>query len=70
MCTTERENTKKAEENTMTREERAANIMEAQNRNIQIFIGALENGAITEEKYRELVQTALEQAREELAKLG
>lgn len=53
-----------------TREERANNIMEAQNRNFQIFAGALESGSITEEKYRELVQTVLEQAREELAKLG
>ena len=53
-----------------TREERAINIMEAQNRNIQIFIEALESGSITEKKYKELVQTALEQAREELAKLG
>ncbi len=53
-----------------TREERAINIMEAQNRNIQIFIEALESGSITEKKYKELVQMTLEQAREELAKLG
>lgn len=52
-----------------TKAERANNIMEAQNRNLQIFAKALESGSITEEKYRELVQMALGQAKAELAEL-
>jgi len=76
MCTTERENPTeyeaKTEEKAMisTRNERAINIMEAQNRNLQIFAEALKSGSIDEEKYKELVQVALEQARAELAELG
>ena len=53
-----------------TREERANSIMEAQNRNLQIFAGALESGSITQEKYEALVQMVLEQTKEELAKLA
>mgnify|MGYP006925683381 CR=1 FL=1 len=52
-----------------TREERANSIMEAQNRNLQIFAGALESGSITQEKYEALVKATLEQAKAELAKL-
>lgn len=53
-----------------TRKEREINIIEAQNRNLQIFAEALKSGSITEEKYKDLVQLALEQAETELAKLG
>lgn len=54
----------------MNRKVRAINIMEAQNRNIQIFIETFESGRITEDKYKTLVQGELEQARKKLAELN
>ncbi len=54
----------------MTREEKSIAIIEGQNRNIQSFIEALEEGLLTDERYKELVRAELSRTREMLAELN